>query len=217
MARTPSVLGLLAKHGLKKPRALKPMLRMLQMAKAPSVVGLLISYIMLGMPPETYDEPRWVSMESFAGERQYTDSWIEVGEKAVALDLKYDVGMDNPNDINSSLGFAMHLNRLLQTELVSLWAPVCSTFTQINAGTSGRRLGRPLGWGSATNCYHNKMVSRVLLLLWVAIASGTMFILEQPAGSWMETHPRFQQFCKEHKVKRHKVEMKENLPDHCTY
>ena len=44
------------------------------------------------------------------------------------------------------------------------------------------------------------MVSRTLLVLWVLIAKGCAFALEQPQSSILHAHPRFQEFVKKHNI-----------------
>lgn len=195
----------------KRPRALKSVIRMLGHARAPSVLGLIVTYLMLSMPLDSYAEEKHASLEIFAGDRQYTDAWKADGFDAYAIDKCYDSPGECMNDINSSLGFLHCLHKTLQTNLVTLMAPVCSTWVNLNSGTSGRSLGRPLGKGSDRNLEANKMVSRVLLLCWLCAALGVCFIIEQPSGSWMEKHPRFQEFVKEHGLKRQYIEMKDFL------
>jgi hypothetical protein len=51
-------------------------------------------------------------------------------------------------------------------------------------------------------------VAKVLLLLWLGLAMGVPFILEQPKGSLMELHPLFQEFCKHNKIYRKYIVMK---------
>jgi len=193
------------KSTARKPKALKSVLQMLANAKAPSTLGLIISFMMIYMPPGTYDAPRYLSTEMFAGDQAYSDAWREVGEKVASLDIRF--GPDQ--DINSNRGFVMHLNRLLETDLVALLAPVCSTFTQMNLYTSGRSVARPLGNRSRANDAANMMVSRVVLLLWYCCSVGLCFIVEQPAGSLLEQHPRIQSLMKAKQLYKHKISMKD--------
>ena len=197
----------------KQPRALKPLLRMLGHARAPSVLGLIITYLMMSMPSDSYDKPKYDSLEIFAGDRAYTDAWTVDGLQACAIDQRYDVDGDNMHDINSNIGFLHCLHKTLQVDLVNLMAPVCSTWVNLNTGTSGRSVGRPLGKASSRNREANKMVSRVLLLAWTCEAIGVCFIIEQPCGSWMEKHPRFQEFLKVHGLIRQYIEMEDFLVD----
>eukprot|EP00969_Alexandrium_andersonii_P025110 1097310-Alexandrium_andersonii.AAC.1 len=72
-------------------------------------------------------------------------------------------------------------------------APVCSTWINLNMGTSGRSDALPLG-----RIYHksvaaaNMMVSRIVLLLVILTAKDVWWITEQPRGSRLEKHPRWQ-------------------------
>jgi hypothetical protein len=99
-----------------------------------------------------------------------------------------------------------HVRTALQTDLGSLLAPVCSSYVWINVGTSGRTITRPEG--DITRKYvrdANTMVSRVILLLWIHEARGTCWILEQPEGSLMQHHARFQELMTARKVFRKRI------------
>ena len=117
----------------KQPKVLKPLLRMLGYAKAPSVLGLIITHLMMTMPPDLYAQPKHASLECFAGDRAVTDAWTSDGHKAFAIDKEYDI----MNDINSNFGFLFTLIKVIQTDLVVFMAPVCSSWVKLNTGTSG--------------------------------------------------------------------------------
>jgi hypothetical protein len=53
------------------------------------------------------------------------------------------------------------------------------------------------------------LFAKVLLLLWLGLAMGVPFILEQPKGSLMELHPMFQEFVKSNKVYRKYIVMQD--------
>jgi len=53
----------------------------------------------------------------------------------------------------------------------------------------------------------NKMVSRTVLLLWLCTAMGLLIILEQPAGSLMEMHPRMKEWIEKNDIKKVKINM----------
>ena len=59
----------------------------------------------------------------------------------------------------------------------------------------------------------NMMVSRVVLVMWLLACLGVCFVVEQPRGSLMEHHPRFEEFCIHFKVYRKCINMGEYLPD----
>jgi len=94
----------------------------------------------------------------------------------------------------SPIGFAHALtllHRLRPGSLVHL-APVCSSWTWMNRGTSKRSKERPLGDESLAYIQDaNRMVSRCIMIAAICICLGHVFILEQPANSLMEHHPKF--------------------------
>ena len=51
------------------------------------------------------------------------------------------------------------------------------------------------------------MVSRTIMILEVLVALGVAWLLEQPVGSLMICHPRFEAFCLKHQVFKQKVDM----------
>ena len=53
----------------------------------------------------------------------------------------------------------------------------------------------------------NKMVSRVVLYVFVLTARGVFWMLEQPVNSLLEAHPRFQQLIAHFKIYRVKINM----------
>ena len=81
----------------------------------------------------------------------------------------------------------------------------------MNRGTAKRTKDFPYGdvrVPSVANA--NTMVSRVVLLLYLVLALGGSFVLEQPINSMLECHPRFVEFFLQHKVWRHSVRMEEH-------
>ena len=137
-----------------------------------------------------------------------TQAWKQNGDTAAAIDLKYDA---QTCDILKNLGFLNHVTKILQTELSCLAGPVCSSWGWVNRGTSKRSLGRPLGNMTVNRRVFdaNVMVSRVVLLMWLMAAIGICFVIEQPANSLLEAHPRFQHLMKEHAIYKKRIEMKE--------
>ena len=72
------------------------------------------------------------------------------------------------------------------------FAPVCSSWVWINRSSSGRSVDCPLGdvsqrYVSDANC----MVSRVVFLALLATCLNLRFLIEQPASSIMNHHPKF--------------------------
>ena len=59
------------------------------------------------------------------------------------------------------------------------------------------------------------MVSHVVMLTWLLMSMGVFFILEQPRGSTMEYHPRFQELIRRNRgiIWKKTINMGECLTD----
>jgi hypothetical protein len=89
-----------------------------------------------------------------------------------------------------------------------LAAPVCSSWIWLNRFTSGRSAADPLGhWYRPYVREANTQVVRVVILCLIAAALGLSFIVEQPEGSLLEQHPRWQHLCRMTQVFRHTIRM----------
>ena len=101
-------------------------------------------------------------------------------------------------DFNGDVGYyPLHLG--LKTLQNSMLAPVCSSWVNINQGKAGRSKAFPLGnRGHEYIRGANKMVARAILLVHLFVALGVCFVLEQPCGSLMQCHPRFQDLLRSH-------------------
>ena len=89
--------------------------------------------------------------------------------------------------------FAIFLGLKLRCASQSMLAPVCSSWVWMNRSTSGRSLSNIMG--NLARDYvrsANQQVSRAILVCLLLTAKGTFWILEQPKGSLMEHHGRFQ-------------------------
>jgi hypothetical protein len=154
-------------------------------------------------------------VEYFAGHRQVTKANLRRHHISVPYEILDDPQLcDYTGD--SGFGFAAELAAMLNpcNGGASLSAPVCSTWVMINVGTSGRSCTRPLG-----NAHYpsvkaaNMMVSRLCLLLMLLSSRGIWWIVEQPRGSLLEHHPRFQELMTVITIYRHMIKMIDyNLP-----
>ena len=122
--------------------------------------------------------------------------------------LTYELKDSTPSlmqDILTDDGFIEVLKMVVRVRRtgIALLAPVCSSWCWLNRHTSGRSR---LDWEGHTWVPSVRdgdlMVSRTILLLWVLAAMGCVYILEQPQGSILDAHARFQEFIKEHVVWR---------------
>ena len=77
-----------------------------------------------------------------------------------------------------------------------------------NTGTSKRSANRPLGEDKFPSVdMGNKLCARTLCIIWIAASLGAWWIVEQPQGSWMESHPCFQMVLRHLQVHRHRFTM----------
>jgi hypothetical protein len=120
--------------------------------------------------------------------------------RANRLAIPYDILMDSTAmDFNGDAGYCYALHVGLKTLQNVMLAPVCSSWVNINQGTAGRSKAFPLG--DRRHEYvkgANKMVTRTILLIHLFAALGVCFVLEQPCGSLMQWHPRFQDLLRSH-------------------
>ncbi|CAK0875171.1 unnamed protein product [Prorocentrum cordatum] len=140
-----------------------------------------------------------------AAEEVGMEPWLRTLETFAGVQAcGYDIDIDDRfMDILSPLGFA-HLIALavaLEEKGLNSNAPVCSSWVWVNRNTAGRRVDRPLG--DETQRYvrqANCMVERCILLILLLMSKGVFFVLEQPRGSSMRFHPRFQWMLQKHKI-----------------
>ena len=184
---------------------MKRALQLLSMSRAPSVLALLIGALFIALPDGTIQEKHRFA-EVFAGDKAATNAWTRAGDAAVYIDIRYG----DEYDVNGKLGYLNTITKLLQTDLGVLLAPVCSSYTRMNRGTSGRTPAFPLGRTHYEYVRRsNKMMNRTILLLWLLHSFGIFFLLEQPAGSGMEDLPRFKEFVDACGIKKKKLKMKD--------
>ena len=145
--------------------------------------------------------------EFFAGEAAISKA-MQCNNMRVA---SYDRAYDSTNmDFLSTAGFILALQTVLRLAPgAGHWsAPVCSSFTRINIGTSQRSPTRPLGCTSYRSVQDgNLLVSRLALVLRLLDALGIWWCFEQPAGSLMQYHPRVQALFRDVQVWRVTIDM----------
>ena len=126
----------MVKSARKRPaQGMKPVLRMLKLARAPAVLGMMVGMLFMQSPEGTFTTPRFYMSESFAGQAAVTKAFRADGKPGMAMDKKYGDEFD----------ILTHLKVILQTEVAAILAPVCSSFSRVNAGTAMRCTTRPLG------------------------------------------------------------------------
>ena len=172
------------------PRVALVLLWALTLAGAPVVLGQLV-WSLASTPGVNLDQDIDY-VEYFAGRREITNAMRQHGYVAIAYELN-----DDPIfcDWCSDLGFAtaLQLAAKLKCGGGAHAAIVCSSFVGINAGTSGRSRGNPMGrrWQPSV-AMGNLMASRLALLLILLSALGYWWTVENPRGSFLELHDRLQ-------------------------
>lgn len=79
-----------------------------------------------------------------------------------------------------------------------------------NSGTSKRSSTRPCGEESYESVRNGNILAvRTLIILMIAQSLGCFWLLEQPKGSMMELHPRFQEFMNMIPTWKHSIIMKD--------
>ena len=117
--------------------------------------------------------------------------------------LTFDIVDSSLQDMLTTTGFITLVRQICRVRgcgMVVL-APVCSSFSWMCRYSTGRSITFPLGNEAFTSVAEaNMLVSRTIMILSLIIARGCVFVLEQPLGSIMPQHPRFQQFLADHVV-----------------
>lgn len=129
--------------------------------------------------------------ELFAGDQAISKGLRRFGLSAFAYEIKHD-GVTQ--DFMSRTGYCLALAAVLRLRPGSLlWMGiVCSSWVWISRSSTGRDAACVLGNASQTVRTANTMVSRAVILIYVAAAKGIVVVLEQPSSSLLYLHPRFQ-------------------------
>eukprot|EP00959_Pyramimonas_sp_CCMP1952_P029723 623763-Pyramimonas_sp.AAC.1 len=183
----------------------KALARSLSWMGAPAILIRLVTQLYL--EPSINMSPTLDSVEYFAGDQQYTRAKARDGRIAVGFEIKDDpVMMDFLNPVGFL--YAVSLCCRLKPGGQCVSAPVCSTWVWLSRGSTGRTKRRPLG-NQLLKCVRdgNCMVSRLCLLMFIMYAKGVFFIIEQPANSLLEEHPKFKLFRKHFTLYRKSISM----------
>ena len=164
---------------------------------------VLIRLIYMCMANGTADlSPAIYHLEFFSGMQAVTNAYLEQGVVAVPFEKLHDSQL---YDLTGAQGFANAICLSLKLFLGGSCntAPVCSSWTFMNSGTSRRSRSLPLGDVRIPSIRNaNQMVSRMVLLMYLLVARTIFVLWEQPKGSVMEAHPRFQEFLHFRKLHR---------------
>lgn len=121
---------------------------------------------------------------------------------AIPFDIRNDPIYQNLTTAPGFLAAVLYCLKLVSNGGF-LAAPVCSSWVWINRFTSGRSAALPLGHvhrGYVASA--NIQVCRLVILCFIAAARGLIFLVEQPRGSLLEFHPRWQQLVRHMKIWR---------------
>ena len=146
-------------------------------------------------------------VEFFAGQQAVTLAMREAALAAAVFELKLDPLGQN---MLTTLGFAnaVTLCLTLKPGSGSLLAPVCSSWTFMNRGTSKRSIAVPYGASGVESVKQgNVMVARCVLLLILLAGRGCWWVLGQPRRSLLQEHPAFQHLVSVCPVYRHRIQM----------
>ena len=132
-------------------------------------------------------------IEYFSGVQAITTEFRSVGYSAAAFDK---INAEVAQDLLMPLGYcnALQWARQLKSGVgFTFWATVCSTWVWISRNSVGRSKARPLGHEQQPIVKAaNTMVTRMVMTIYYVSSKWCGWMLEQPATSLMERHPRMQ-------------------------
>ena len=128
-------------------------------------------------------------VELFSGKGQLAAAFRERGLKAATFERDTSPLQDLATD-NGFLDATRLVLGLKHKGLLWCGTP-CSSWVFLSRGSTGRSRERPLG-EEERECVRvaNLLVSRVAILIYLAVSRGAVWVLEQPASSIMTCHPR---------------------------
>jgi len=174
---------------------------------APLLFLKILRCVLSGIAAGSFSVTPLDFVEFFAGQQAVSNAMKDAALVAAVFELKLDpIGQNMLSD----LGFANAVNLCLNLKPGAgcLMAPVCSTWTFMNRGTSKRSLACPYGNAAVQSVQEgNTMVARCVLLLLLLASRGCWWVLEQPQGSLMQEHPALQHLMSVMTVYRHCIQM----------
>ncbi|CAK9032143.1 Uncharacterized protein SCF082_LOCUS19941 [Durusdinium trenchii] len=145
-------------------------------------------------------------IEMFAGVARVAKVASRLGLRSRAFEIMFDASHGKKRykknghmkrsfmDMNGDAGFALAVALILASkwgDCLALLAIVCSSFSVVNRGTSER--DELIPWGASFRPSvrtANKMTTRSTLLFALVACMDSVFLLENPGGSCIMTHPR---------------------------
>ncbi|CAE7214405.1 unnamed protein product, partial [Symbiodinium sp. CCMP2456] len=145
-------------------------------------------------------------LDYFSGKARLSLMAEGAGYRVQAYDKSYGdfrgarKGKRSCMDLNSNAGMVIAISLILRSKLdhlVAAFGVVCSTWVPVNKGTSKRCYLCPHGDESVVSVRKaNKMMARSTILMYLVIAAGGHYVLENPQGSLIALHDRYVQFLK---------------------
>lgn len=134
--------------------------------------------------------------EIFSGAANTTKWWHKCGFKCASFDFTYGQAKSqgNPMDFNQPSGFLLCLYVIMQElpNALNLMAPDCGSWGIPARGTTRRAFHNYLGCSYPFVLSGNLMVARLILCCLVVLARRAIFIIENPHGSLIFRHHRFE-------------------------
>ena len=162
--------------------------------RLPLVFGCLLAAVTSNVNFQ-YAGPALDCVETFSGVGAIVNAYSKQGFQARGFDTVNAASQD----INSHAGFMTLLSWItsMQPGAFLHFATPCSTWVQINAGTSMRRPLSVEGDESSKAVRGaNLCVNRMVLLLLFAVFGAVQWMLEQPSSSQMPEMPRLWRFLR---------------------
>ncbi|CAE7217942.1 unnamed protein product, partial [Symbiodinium sp. CCMP2456] len=145
-------------------------------------------------------------LDFFSGKARLSLVAEGAGFKVAAYDKIYGDkrgakrGKRSAMDLNSNAGMVLAISLILRSkldELVAAFGVVCSTWVPVNKGTSKRCYLCPHGDENVVSVRKgNKMMARSTILMYLVIAAGGNYVLENPQGSLVVLHARYVQLLR---------------------
>jgi hypothetical protein len=167
------------------------MARLLLLAGAPL---LIIQFVVLMGNCPLSDQQDIDQTEFYAGVREVTKAAWRHKRTAWAFEKNDDEITSNMMTTNGFI-HAAHMTMRMKDIANGVLAPVCSSWTKLNKGTSCRSKDSPngntrLAYVREANC----MVSRTMILVWMQSACKNFVVVEQPITSYMQYYGRFKEW-----------------------
>ena len=175
-------------------------LRRLLRMRAPIIIYQILWFIHMSLGAGVSCDLDCV--DYFAGIGGVARSFTDRMRKAVTFEILDDFELE---DILKPLGMLKGCTyaRKLRRRGLGHWGTVCSSFIWICRSVTKRSKESPLGDGSVKSVRDgNCMVVRMVLTLFIILARGALWLLEQPKSSVMHLHPRLALFMSRNPARR---------------